>query len=49
MSSGSTTFPLDLDMTAPLRSTMPCVSSRVNGSSCSTSPMSFSTRQKKRE
>ena len=32
IASGSTTLPLDLDMTAPSFSTIPCVSSCVNGS-----------------
>ena len=47
--SGSTTLPFDLDMTLPSLSTMPWVSSCVNGSSWSTSPRSRNTRAKKRE
>src|SRR5437764_898668 len=45
MSSGSTTLPFDFDMTAPPLSTIPCVSSRLNGSSKLTSPTSRSTRR----
>jgi hypothetical protein len=47
-SRGSTTFPLDFDIFAPLRYTIPCVNSRANGSRKPTSPMSFSALTKKR-
>ena len=47
--SGSTTLPFDFDMTLPSFSTIPCVSSCVNGSSWSTMPRSRNTRVKNRE
>ena len=49
MSSGSTTLPFDFDMTWPFFSTMPCVSSRANGSLRSSCPRSRKTPVKKRE
>ena len=49
MSSGSTTFPFDLDITWPFFSTIPCVSSRANGSDSVVRPRSRKTRQKNRE
>ncbi len=49
MSSGSTTLPFDFDMTWPSLSTMPCVSSRVNGSFRFVMPRSRKTRLKNRE
>jgi hypothetical protein len=49
ISSGSTTLPFDFDITAPLRSTMPCVKSLLKGSVIVTSPTSRSTLVKNRE
>ena len=49
MSSGSTTFPFDFDITCPEFRTIPCVSRRVNGSAMPVMPMSRKTREKNRE
>jgi len=49
MSSGETTLPLDLDILAPLRMTIPWVNMRVAGSSLLTRPRSRITLVQKRE
>src|SRR3989338_4230502 len=49
MESGSTILPRDLDITSPSFKTIPCVSSRLKGSSNSTIPKSLKNLVKKRE